>query len=154
VQNNTSTPAAAALDMEQGEVVGVGYVRIPAPELEPLFDFYNKAFGMQRIGGILGHAIIMNVGRTPEEATANKRVRVILDNRLAPVDQNPVAFMVRGIAGVVERAKANGATVTMEPLVARNGNVVSKIVDPTGNRIELLEEGSDKDENLYLVEKK
>jgi len=62
--------------------------------------------------------------------------------------------LVRGIAAVVERAKTNGATVTMEPLVARNGNVVSKIVDPAGNRIELVEEGSDKDENLYLVGKK
>ena len=154
MQNNTSTPVAAALDTEQGEVVGVGYVRIPAPELELLLEFYRKAFGMQQIGGILGHAIIMNVGRTPEEATANKHVRVILDNRLTPVDQNPVAFLVRGIAAVVERAKTNGATVTMEPLVARNGNVVSKIVDPAGNRIELVEEGSDKDENLYLVGKK
>ena len=154
MQNTTSTHDAAALGTEQGEVVGVGYVRIPAPESESLLEFYKKTFGMQQIGGMLGHGIIMNVGRTPEEATANKHVRVILDNRLMPVDQNSIAFMVRGIVGLVERAKANGATVTMEPLVARNGNIVSKIVDPTGNRIELVEEGSDKDENLYLVEKK
>jgi hypothetical protein len=37
--------------------------------------------------------------------------------------------------------------------VARNGNVVAKLLDPAGNRIELLEEGTDKDENLYLVGK-
>jgi predicted enzyme related to lactoylglutathione lyase len=153
MQNTSRTNATAAPDAGQGEVIGVGYVRIPAPQLEPLLDFYAKTFGMQQIGCILEHAIILNVGRTPEEATANKNVRVILDNRLTPVDQNPVAFIVRGIGRVVERAKAHGATVTMEPLVARNGNLVAKLLDPTGNRIELIEEGSDKDENLYLIGK-
>jgi len=150
---HSPTNAAAAPDAGQGEMIGVGYVRIPAPQLEPLLDFYAKTFGMQQIGCILEHALILNVGRTPEEATANKHVRVILDNRLAPVEQNPVAFIVRGIGRVVERAKAHGATVTMEPLVARNGNLVAKLLDPTGNRIELIEEGSDKDENLYLIGK-
>jgi len=153
MENTSCTNATAAPDAELGEVIGVGYFRIPAPQIEPLLDFYGETFGMQQIGCILEHAVILNVGRTPEEATANKNVRVILDNRLAPVDQNPVAFIVRNIGRVVERAKDNGATITMEPLVARNGNVVAKFLDPSGNRIELIEEGSDKDENLYLVGK-
>ena len=153
MQNTSRTNATAPPDAGHGEVIGVGYVRIPAPQLESLLDFYAKTFGMQQIGCILEHAIILNVGRTPEEATANENVRVILDNRLTPVDQNPVAFIVRSIGRVVERAKDNGATVTMEPLVARNGNVVAKFLDPTGNRIELIEEGTDKDENLYLIGK-
>jgi predicted enzyme related to lactoylglutathione lyase len=153
MQNTSCTNAAAAPGAEHGEVIGVGYFRIPAPNIEPLLDFYGKAFGMKQIGCILEHAVILNVGRTPEEATANKNVRVILDNRLRPVDQNPVAFIVRNIGRVVERAKDNGATITMEPLVARNGNVVAKFLDPSGNRIELIEEGSDKDENLYLIGK-
>ena len=153
MQNSNITNATAAPDAAQGEVVGVGYVRIPAPQIEPLRDFYGKTFGMKQIGCLLEHAIILNVGRTSEEATANKNVRVILDNRLTPVDQNPVAFIVRDIGRVVERAKDNGATITMEPLVARNSNVVAKFLDPSGNRIELIEEGSDKDENLYLIGK-
>jgi len=146
-------PSAPAPAPAQGEMIGVGYVRIPAPQLEPQLDFYTKTFGMQQIGCMLEHGLILNVGRTPAEATANKHVRVILDNRLTPVDQNPVAFIVRSIGRVVERAKDYGATITMEPLVARNGNIVAKLVDPTGNRIELIEEGSDKDENLYLIGK-
>jgi predicted enzyme related to lactoylglutathione lyase len=148
----TSRPNATATP-DTGEMIGVGYVRIPAPQLQPQLDFYAKTFGMQQIGCILEHALILNAGRTPEEATANKHVRVILDNRLEPVDQNPVAFIVRGIGHIVERVTANGGTVTMEPLAARNGNVVAKLLDPAGNRIELLEEGTDKDENLYLVGK-
>ena len=151
---NTNTPnGTAPPDTGHGEVIGVGYVRIPAPQIEPLRDFYAKTFGMKQIGCLLEHAIILNIGRTPEEATANKNVRVILDNRLTPVDQNPVAFIVRNIGRVVGRAKDNGATITMEPLVARNGNVVAKFLDPAGNRIELIEEGSDQDENLYLIGK-
>jgi predicted enzyme related to lactoylglutathione lyase len=153
MQNTIITNATAASDAGHGEVIGVGYVRIPAPQIEPLRDFYGKTFGMKQIGCLLEHAIILNVGRTSEEATANKNVRVILDNRLTPVDQNPVAFIVRSIGRVVKRAKDNGATITMEPLVARNGNVVAKFLDPSGNRIELIEEGTDKDANLYLVGK-
>jgi predicted enzyme related to lactoylglutathione lyase len=153
MQNTSCTNDALAPGAEHGEVIGVGYFRIPAPQLEPLLDFYGKTFGMKQIGCMLDHGVILNVGRTPEEATANINVRVILDNRLTPVDQNPVAFIVRNIRGVVERAKDNGATITMQPLVARNGNVVAKFFDPAGNRIELIEEGSDKDENLYLIGK-
>ena len=153
MQNTSSTNATMAPGAEHGEVIGVGYFRIPAPMIEPLLDFYAKTFGMKQIGCMLEHGVILNVGRTPEEATANKHVRVILDNRLTPVDQNPVAFIVRDIGRVVERAKDNGATITMQPLVARNGNVVAKFLDPAGNRIALIEEGSDKDENLYLTGK-
>jgi predicted enzyme related to lactoylglutathione lyase len=153
MQNTRCTNDALAPGAEHGEVIGVGYFRIPAPQLEPLLDFYRKTFGMKQIGCMLDHGVILNVGRTPEEATANKNVRVILDNRLTPVDQNPVAFIVRNIRRVVERAKDNGATITMQPLVARNGNVVAKFFDPAGNRIELIEEGSDRDENLYLIGK-
>jgi predicted enzyme related to lactoylglutathione lyase len=153
MQNTNATNATAAPDAGHGEVIGIGYFRIPAPQIEPLRDFYQKTFGMKQIGCLLEHAIILNVGRTPEEATANKNVRVILDNRLTPVDQNPVAFIVRSIGRVVQRAKDNGATIIMEPLVARNGNVVAKFLDPSGNRIELIEEGTDKDANLYLIGK-
>jgi predicted enzyme related to lactoylglutathione lyase len=153
MQPTSGTNATVAHAAEHGEVIGVGYFRIPAPKIAPMLDFYGKTFGMKQIGCMLDHGVILNVGRTPEEATANKHVRVILDNRLTPVDQNPVAFIVRNIGRVVERAKENGATITMEPLVARNGNVVAKFLDPAGNRIELIEEGSDKDENLYLIGK-
>src|SRR5712675_1947606 len=107
MENTSCANATVASDAEHGEMIGVGYFRIPAPQIEPLLDFYGKTFGMKQIGCILEHAVILNVGRTREEATANKNVRVILDNRLAPVDQNPVAFIVRNIGRVVKRAKDN-----------------------------------------------
>ena len=82
--NSSRTNATAASDAAHGEVIGVGYFRIPAPQIEPPLDFYGKTFAMKQIGCI---------------------------------------------------------------------NVVAKFLDPSGNRIELIEEGSDEDENLYLIGK-
>ena len=141
---------------DPGIVIGVGYVRIPAADLQGLAAFYKATFGMQQIGAILDHAIMLNVGTTVEEALANKNPRVIIDRRMrsnreyGPNDNNCWVFMTKGIEQVIRRAEKNGATVVMEPYppVSRMGMVVGKFRDPAGNQIELTEIGTD--DKLYL----
>lgn len=134
----------------EGRVVGVGYVRIPSPDLVQQAAFYRPTFGLAQIGGILDHALMFNVGTTAQEAAANPAVRVILDSRMRPNAENPFVFVVHGLQSVMRRAVSNGAKVEMEPLIARNGFHVGKFTDPAGNWIELLEEGTDLVENLTL----
>jgi predicted enzyme related to lactoylglutathione lyase len=153
--NVLSEPASAD---GVGVVVGVGYVRLPAENIETLADFYKATFGMQEIGRILDHAIMLNVGATVEEALANKNPRVIVDRRMrnnrsyGPNDNNCWNFMVKGIEHVIRRAQANGAMIVMEPypVVSRMGIVVGKFRDPSGNQIEMTEIGTDTPERLYL----
>jgi predicted enzyme related to lactoylglutathione lyase len=144
------------VEKDAGMVIGVGYVRIPAADLQGLAEFYKATFGMQQIGGILDHAIMLNVGATVEEALANKNPRVIVDRRMksnrayGPNDNNCWVFMTKGIEQVIRRAEKNGATVVMEPYppVSQMGMVVGKFRDPSGNQIELTEVGTDT--TLYL----
>jgi hypothetical protein len=76
VANESQTAA------DEGVVLGIAYVRIPAHDLQAVANFYKATFGMQQIGGNLEHAIILNVGVTVEEARANKNLRVIVDTRM------------------------------------------------------------------------
>ena len=146
--------SATAPNPNKGIVIGVRYVRIPAPDLDVLAEFYKKSFGMSEIGRVLDHGILLNGGATPEEATLNKNVRIILDNRLTPNDENPLMFVTRDIESVVRRAEKNGATIIMEPfpIVSRLKAIVGKMRDPAGNWLELMEEGSLKDETLSTAD--
>jgi predicted enzyme related to lactoylglutathione lyase len=151
-----SLTGQGSFEGDAGIVIGVGYVRIPAADLQGLAEFYKATFGMQQIGAILDHAIILNVGPTVEEALANRDPRVIIDRRMrsnreyGPNDNNCWVFMTKGIEQVIRRAERNGATVVMEPYppVSRMGMVVGKFRDPAGNQIELTEIGTD--DKLYL----
>src|SRR5882757_9513169 len=88
---------------DEGVVLGIAYVRIPAHDLQAAADFYKATFGMQQIGGILDHAIMLNVGATVEEARANKNPRVIVDTRMnsnrqyGPNGNNCWVFRTKGI---------------------------------------------------------
>jgi hypothetical protein len=138
-------------DASDGVVLGIGYVRIPAADLHLLAEFYKATFGMQQIGAILDHAIMLNHGATIEEALANKAPRLIVDKRMksnrqyGPNDNNCWVFMTKGIEQVIRRAERNGATIVMEPYppISRLGMVVGKFRDPAGNQIELTEVGTD-----------
>jgi uncharacterized glyoxalase superfamily protein PhnB len=143
---------------DQGVVTGIGYVRIPAPELHGLAEFYKSTFGMQQIGALLDHAIMLNVGKTADEAIANRAPRLILDRRMksnqqyGPNDNNCWTFMTKGIEHIIQRAEENGATIVMRPYstVSQTGMVAGKFRDPAGNHIDLMEIGTDTSERLYL----
>ncbi|MFL9889007.1 VOC family protein [Paraburkholderia agricolaris] len=146
------TDALTLARQRESAVVGLSYVRIASPDLARQTAFYRQTFGLEQIGGILDHAVMLNVGASVEQARSNPAVRVILDSRMHPNAENPFVFTVRGIFGIMQRAVNNGARVAMEPLIARNGFIVAKFTDPAGNRIELLEEGTDRPEGLFLRE--
>jgi len=143
---------------EEGTVAGIGYVRIPAHDLDELAEFYKSTFGMQQIGGFLDFAIMLNVGKTADEAIANRAPRLILDRRMksnqqfGPNDNNCWTFMTKGIEHVIQRAEENGATIVMRPYstVSQTGMVAGKFRDPAGNHIDLMEIGTDTSERLYL----
>ena len=143
---------------EEGTVAGIGYVRIPAHDLDELAEFYKSTFGMQQIGGFLDFAIMLNVGKTVEEAVANPAPRVMLDKRMksnrdnGPHDNNAWIFMTKGIEHVIRRAEQNGAVVVMEPypVVSPTAIVAARFRDPAGNQIDLTEIGTDTPEKLYV----
>jgi len=150
------SPVAA----DEAAVLGVAYVRIPAPGglLQEVAEFYKAVFGMQQIGGILDHAIMLNAGATVEEALANKNTRVIIDKRMksnqgfALNDNNCWVFVTKGVEHIIQRAREKGAPILMQPYPPPSllGMVVGKFRDPAGNIIELLEVGTDREDKLYL----
>src|SRR5882757_2239414 len=113
------SPVAA----DEAAVLGVAYVRIPAPGglLQEVAEFYKAVFGMQQIGGILDHAIMLNAGATVEEALANKNTRVIIDKRMksnqgfALNDNNCWVFVTKGVEHIIQRAREKGAPILMQP---------------------------------------
>ena len=120
-------------------VVGVAYVRIPAPDLEKTAKFYEAAFNMHEVMRVADHEIGLNVGADVKEATANPGARVILDKRMSPDDKMTMVLHTHDLAGVVARAKLLGATVLREPGIRPNGFFVAIVRDTAGNRVELLE---------------
>ncbi len=143
---------------EKGVMTGVGYVRLPAHDIHELAEFYKATFGMQQIGAFHDHLIMLNVGKTVEEALANPAPRVIVDRRMKSNrgygvnDNNCWCFMTRGMEHVIRRAEKNGATVVMEPypIASTTSIVVGKFRDPAGNLIEMTEVGTDTPERLYI----
>jgi len=139
-------------------MTGVGYVRLPAYDVDELAEFYKATFGMQQIGAFLDHAIILNVGKTVEEALANPAPRVIVDKRMMSNkdyginDNNCWVFMTQGMEGVLRRAEKNGATIVMHPYPppSLTNIIVGKFRDPAGNLIEMSEVGTDTPDRLYL----
>jgi len=104
---------------EHGEVIGGRLFPRSGAEDRSAARFLWEDIRNEADRCILDHAVILKC--RPHAAKRRQPTRMfewILDNRLTPVDQNPVAFIVRNIGRVVERAKDNGATITMEPLVA------------------------------------
>jgi len=150
------TPAAPA--GEDGVVIGVVHVRIPAHDLNKLAEFYKATFGMHQIGAFLDHAIILNIGKTVEEAVSNPLPRLIVDRRMLSNrdyginDNNCWCFRTKGMEKILQRAEQNGASIVMQPypVVSLTSIVVGKFRDPSGNLIELAEAGTDTPERLYL----
>jgi len=134
----TTRPALAA-DPEPAAIVGVAYVRIPAPDLEKTAKFYEDAFNMKEVMRVADHEIGLNIGQDAASAAANPNARVILDKRMTTDEKMTLVLHTRNLAGVVAHAKALGATVLREPGIRPNGFYVAIVRDIAGNRVELLE---------------
>lgn len=134
-----ASPALAA------DWVNVRNVRVAADDVAATADFYKAAFGMQEIQryerpGFL--EIILNFGRSVEEAKAATSTRIALITRRADQKAEGVSNMVLNVGdmdAVMARVTARGGTV--EKAAARSaasGNVIAMVRDPSGNRVELL----------------
>ena len=129
-------------------VVGVRSVRVGAVDVAKTAAFYQAVFGFKEVGrserpGLF--EIIMNLGATVEEAKAARTPKIVIINQ--PADAKaPVSNIVlrcTEIATIVARARANGGSIEREPTKsATSGSVIAFIVDPAGNRIEVIQEAT------------
>jgi predicted enzyme related to lactoylglutathione lyase len=127
-------------------VVGVRSVRVGAVVVPRTAAFYQAVFGYKEVGrnerpGLA--EIILNVGATVEEAKASRATKIVIINQ--PADAKaPVSNIVlrcTEIATIVARARANGGVIERQPTKsATSGAMIAFIVDPAGNRIEVIQE--------------
>ena len=126
--------------------VALDSVRIAAKDTVALAKFYQAAFGMQVVNRIQnpgGTEVFVNFGESVEAAKANKNPLMILFHRDSDDVKDPiphVIFVVKDMAKTVAAVKAAGGTITGEPRPFGNtGIVLGFVVDPVGNRIELIQ---------------
>ena len=126
--------------------VALDSVRIAAKDTVTLAKFYQAAFSMQEVNRIEnpgGTEVFVNFGETVEAAKANKNPLMVLFHRESDEVKDPiphVIFIVKDMAKTVAAVKAAGGTMTGEPRpFGKTGMVLGFVVDPAGNRIELIQ---------------
>lgn len=130
-------------------VVGVRSVRVgaAAADVPKTAAFYQAVFGFKEIQRVERPdlvEIIMNLGATVEEAKAARTPKIVVVSAPPGTPRDPVSHIVlrcTEIATLVTRARANGGTIEREPTKsATSGATVAFFVDPSGNRIEVIQE--------------
>lgn len=119
--------------------------RIGAKDVEGVAKFYKSVLGMQEIlrldvPGI--KEIMLNFGNTVEEAKANPNPWIVIMGRDSDnvKEVSHLVLYVTDIKATVTAAEAAGGKIDFEPApVGDAGMIVSFIVDPAGNAIELIE---------------
>lgn len=127
-----------------GQAVAVRTARLGADDVEKTAAFYKASFGLQEI---LRYErpefkeIILNFGSDVQAAKANGGPRIALISRPKDtVDRvSHLILNVEDMDDAVRKVRAAGGSVEKEPKTsASSGNVISMIVDPAGNRVELI----------------
>ncbi len=126
--------------------VAVRSVRVGAADVFKTAAFYETVFGLKEIRRVERPDLqesILNFGKTTAEATANAGPKVVVISKPKGAGADPVShliFQVTNAADIVAKAKAAGGTVEREPTrSATSGSLVAFVVDPAGNRIELIQ---------------
>jgi lactoylglutathione lyase len=126
--------------------VSLNSVRILAKDSEALARFYAAAFGLKetnRIQTQTGPELFLNFGATVDAARASEAPAVvIMQTPEGPAGDEVmhVIFTVTDAAATAAAAKAAGGTVTREPSeYASSGIFIAFVVDPEGNRLELIQ---------------
>jgi predicted enzyme related to lactoylglutathione lyase len=126
--------------------VSLDSTRIAAKDTVALAKFYQAAFGMQEVNRIEnpgGTEVFVNFGATVEAAKANKNPQMILFHRDSDDVKDPiphVIFLVKDMAATVAAVKAAGGTMQGDPRpFGKTGIVLGFVVDPAGNRVELIQ---------------
>lgn len=142
VASLVALPAGA---QDRGDWVNVRNARVAAPDVAAAAAFYRSAFGMQEVQryerpGFL--EVILNFGRTVEEAKAAQTTRIALITRRPDQPAEGVSNLVLNVGDmdkVVARVTAGGGTIEKPPSrSATSGNVIAMVRDPAGNRVELI----------------
>lgn len=124
--------------------VAVRTARLGADDVEKTATFYKASFGLQEI---LRYErpefkeIILNFGSNVEAAKANAGPRIALISRPKDtVDRvSHLILNVENMDDAIGKVRAAGGVIEKEPKTsATSGNVISMIVDPAGNRVELI----------------
>lgn len=141
---------AAALAFAAGpgnaaDWTNVRNVRVAADDVAATADFYKAVFGMQEIQRYERPEfleIILNFGRSVDEAKAATTTRIALISRRPDQKPDGVSNMVLNVGdidAVAARVTARGGVIEKPPArSAVSGNVIAMVRDPSGNRIELL----------------
>ena len=131
-----------------GGDISLRSVRVDAVDVPAAADFYEAAFGLQevrRLGaeGTGFFEIIMNFGETPEEASASLALPLVIRSRPEGAEASPVAnliFEVPDIEAVIADVVELGGTALGEPAATQIGLTYAYVLDPEGNRLQLMEE--------------
>ena len=127
--------------------VTLNSVRVVAKDAEALGKFYATAFGMHETNRLQtqnGPEVFLNFGATVEAAKANTSPAVVIMQTKEGSGSDPVMhviFTVRDAAATAAAAKAAGGTVAREAAqFGTSGIFIAFVVDPEGNRIELIQQ--------------
>jgi predicted enzyme related to lactoylglutathione lyase len=124
--------------------VSLNAVRVGAKDPVALAKYYEAAFGMHEVNRIntpAGPELFLNFGATVEAAKANKSEQVLIMHRDSDDLKDSVPhllFDVKDMTATIAAIKANGGSVEVQPRPAIPGVTISIVIDPVGNRMELL----------------
>ncbi len=136
--------AITAVAQAEDPVLFATLVSAPAAQMASTAAFYEQAFNLKevnRFGGDEPVEIMLNFGETVDAAKASTAAQVVLLVRDEGQPEDTVAhfiFTVDDIDASVAQAVAAGATVERPATVLGGGASMAILVDPVGNRVELL----------------
>jgi predicted enzyme related to lactoylglutathione lyase len=139
--------AGAPFASSQAQVeIAVRSVRVGADDVWRTAAFYQNVFGLKEIQRIERPDLkesIMNFGQTVDAARASKGVKVVVISRPAGTPKSAVSNIIlhcSDMAAVLPKVTANGGTIERQPTrSATSGSLIAFVVDPAGNRIELIQ---------------
>jgi len=142
----TMISAALPLASAARAQVTLNSVRVGATDTAALAKFYESAFGMQEVNRINvpgGAEIFVNFGATADAAKANKSEPIVITHRDSDDLKDPIAHVilnVKDMTATVAAIKAAGGSMAGDPRPFGNtGIVIGIAIDPSGNRIELIQ---------------
>ena len=142
----TMVTAALLLATAARAQVTLNSVRVGATDTAALAKFYEAAFGMQEVNRINvpgGAEIFVNFGATADAAKANKSEPIVITHRDSDDLKDPIAHVilnVKDMTATVAAIKAAGGSMAGDPRPFGNtGIVIGIAIDPSGNRIELIQ---------------
>jgi predicted enzyme related to lactoylglutathione lyase len=137
---------APAAQLHAEPVVGVRSVRVGAADVARTAAFYQAVFGLKEISRVDREGlfeVIMNWGASVDEAKASRTPKVVVIRQPAGTPKDPVSHIIlrcTEIEAVVAKALANGGKLERAPSKSASGSTVAFVLDPSDNRIELIQE--------------